>query len=153
MNAPLSRALSAALLTVTAVSLAGCSLLPGVPEGEQDVFSIEIGDCLNDQSAQEEVTSVPIVDCSEPHDAEVFARTDSTSSSFPGADALFAELDAFCQGDAYTTFVGIPFAESVYYTSGYIPTDESWDNGDRELLCTIIDENGQVTGSLKGVAR
>ena len=152
MNAHAPRALSAVILAVAAVSLAGCSLLTGVPDGEQDVFSIEIGDCLNDQSVSDEVTSVPIVECSEPHDSEAFARTDSTSESFPGADVLFDELDTFCQGDAFTEFVGVPFSDSVYYTSGYIPTEGSWGNGDRELLCTIFDENGKTTGSLKGVA-
>lgn len=145
----------AALIALAAVALTGCSLLQsivsGVPEGESDVFALAIGDCLNDRTAADEVTSVPIVDCSEPHDSEVYALTDTTTSDFPGTDALFTELDTFCQGDVFTEFVGIPYADSIYGTSGYIPTAESWANGDRELLCTIGDPAGQVTGSLKGI--
>ncbi len=73
-----------ALLAVGAASLvlAGCSLLPGgnnstdtssndSEEGD-DVFSIVVGDCLNDADAAEVVSTVPIVDCSEPHDSEAF---------------------------------------------------------------------------------
>lgn len=150
------RILSAFALTVAAAALAGCSLLEsvvsGVPEGEADVFTLAVGDCLNDLSSPDEVTSVPTVDCSEPHDSEVFARSDSTATEFPGDQALFDELDAFCQGDAFTQFVGIPYADSIYGTSGYVPTQASWDsNNDRELLCTIGDPNGQTTGSLAGI--
>lgn len=138
-----------------ATALVGCSLLEsvvsGVPEGEADVFTLTIGDCLNDLSAPDEVTSVPTVDCSEPHDSEVFATTDSTATEFPGDTALFDELNAFCQGDAFTEFVGVAYADSIYGTSGYIPTAGSWENGDRELLCTIGTPNEQTTGSLAGI--
>lgn len=158
MNSPRAlsrRVLSGIALTAAAVALAGCSLaesvVTGVPEGEADVFALAVGDCLNDRSEPDEVTSVPIVDCSEPHDSEVFARTDTTGTDFPGAEALFAELDAFCQGDVFTQFVGIPYADSIYGTSGYIPTEGSWGTGDRELLCTIGDPAGQTTGTLEGI--
>ncbi len=47
---------------------------------------------------------------------------------------------------------GIPFAESRYGTRGYFPTAPSWADGDRELLCTVVDESGaQLTGPLGGV--
>lgn len=144
-------------LTLSAVALAGCSLVQsvvgGTPEGEADVFTIKIGDCLNDASAPDEVTTIPIVDCAEPHDSEVFARTDSTTAEFPGDAALSDELTAFCTGDAYTQFVGIPYLESSYETSGYFPTQGSWDDGDRELLCTIWDPAGPNTGTLAGIGK
>jgi hypothetical protein len=145
------------VLSLAAVALAGCSLLEsvvtGVPEGESDVFTIKIGDCLNDASAPDEVTTIPVVDCSEPHDSEVFARTDSTSPAFPGDAALSDELTTFCTGDAYTQFVGIPYLESTYETSGYFPTSGSWDDGDRELLCTIWDPAGPNSGTLAGIGK
>ncbi len=150
-----SRILSGAVITLAAAALAGCSLVEsvvsGVPEGEADVFTLAVGDCLNDLSMSDEVTSVPVVDCAGPHDSEVYARTDSTSTSFPGDQSLFDELDTFCQGDVYTQFVGVPYADSRYGTSGYVPTEGSWGNGDRELLCTIGDPSGQTTGSLAGI--
>jgi hypothetical protein len=153
---PARRISGAIALVLAATVLSGCSLLDsltggGIPEGESDVFTLKIGDCLNDLSAPDEVTTIPVVDCSEPHDSEVFALTDTTVAEFPGDQALFDELSTFCQGDVYTDFVGIPYADSMYGTSGYVPTVESWGNGDRELLCTIGDPNGQTTGSLAGI--
>jgi len=128
--------------------LAGCS----PQSGGDDVFSIVVGDCLDDAEVPDEVTSLPIVDCTDPHDSEVFARTTVTGDTYPGADVLEEQLVTFCRGDAFTEFVGIPFADSQYGTRGYFPTAESWANGDRELLCTLVDETGEpVTGSLADV--
>lgn len=154
MNAPAKSALSAAVLLASALALSGCSLLTGVPEGEQDVFSISVGDCFNftDDTAGE-VSSLPVVDCAEAHDVEAFAATDMPEGDYPGESAVSTELDTFCQGDAFTDFVGLPYADSIYYTTGLTPTQASWDNGDRELLCAIGDPDGQTTGSLEGIGQ
>lgn len=158
MNAPSAlarRALTLGALLLAGAALTGCSLLntfvDAPPEGEVDAFSIKIGDCLNDATISEEVTSVPFVDCAEPHDSEVFARTDTTGDVFPGNETLETELATFCRGDVFTQFIGIPYADSVYDTSGYFPSQQSWDSGDRELLCTVWDPSAQVTGTLAGI--
>jgi hypothetical protein len=158
VNAPATvarRALTAAALLLAGAALSGCSLLntfvDAPPEGEVDAFAIKVGDCLNDAQINEEITSVPFVECSEPHDSEVFARTDATGDVFPGNDALETELATFCRGDVFTQFIGVPYADSMYDTSGYFPSDSSWESGDRELLCTVWDPNAQVTGTLAGI--
>jgi hypothetical protein len=151
VNAPAKSALSATLLILTAVALAGCSLITGVPDGETDVFSVKVGDCLNVTTDADEVSSIPIVDCAEPHDQEVFDRFEVDGDSYPGDAAIEDQRVAYCEGDAFTAFVGVSYDESIYATSGLTPTQSSWDDqGDREVLCTIGDPNGQTTGSLKG---
>ncbi len=151
MNASFKRAASAIILTVTAVSLTGCSILTtGVPEGEQDAFTLVIGDCINFSGAGE-VDTVPVVDCAEPHDQEIFAATNLTGDAFPGEAVVSDELDAFCMGDVFTDFIGLSYADSIFYTSGFHPTAASWENGDRELLCTVGNENAQTTGTLAGI--
>jgi hypothetical protein len=152
VNAPVKSALGAAILTLTAVALAGCSLLTGVPEGETDVFSVKVGDCINlSSSTEDEISSIPVVPCDEPHDQEVFDRFEIEGDTFPGDSSIEEQRIAYCEGDAFTSFVGIPWADSMYATSGLTPTSSSWDQGDREVLCTIGDPNGQTTGSLKGI--
>lgn len=154
MKTPFKSALSAVVVTVFAVSLVGCSLLEsvvtGVPEGEQDVFSLAIGDCINVSDATE-ITTIPVVDCAEPHDQEVFALSDMEGDTFPGDAAVSEALDTFCSGDVFTEFIGLPYADSIYYTSGLQPTSSSWESGDRELLCTVGNPDGQTTGTLKGI--
>lgn len=150
MNAPVKRALGAIVLSVSALALAGCSILTGVPEGETDVFSVEVGDCIN-TSGGDEISSIPVVPCDEPHDQEIFDRFDVEGDTFPGDSAIEDERIAYCEGDAFTSFVGIAWADSIYATSGLTPTQSSWDQGDREVLCTIGDPSGQTTGSLKDI--
>jgi len=151
-----------ALLAVGAASLvlAGCSLLPGgnssnggdtgTDEGD-DVFSIEVGDCLNDADVSEEVSTVPIVDCAEAHDSEAYYAEDLTDSDFPGQDSIVSSAEGICEPQ-FTSFVGLADADSAYTYSYYYPTESSWEAGDREILCVAYsDDLSQITGSIKGI--
>ena len=52
--------------------------------GSVDAFNVKIGDCFNDTFGDdEEVTNVPGVPCSDPHDNEAFAIIDLTLDSYP----------------------------------------------------------------------
>jgi hypothetical protein len=142
------------------VALAGCSLLPtnivntNPADGvDSDVFTIAVGDCLNDGGAEGEISSVPIIECDEPHDTEVFDRIILDDGEYPGKEAVIAKANAACES-AFDSFVGIAYAESAFDFSYYYPTAASWATGDREILCLIFDPAGKIeTGSLSGVAR
>ena len=148
------------LAAIAGVALAGCSSIPftvvdnnpadGVDSG---IFTIAVGDCLNDGGAEGEISSVPKIDCSEPHDSEVYASVIMDDGVFPGQDAIFAEADRDCEAE-FDAFVGINYAESIFSFSYFFPTDESWADGDREIVCLIFDPAGKITsGSLAGAAR
>lgn len=157
----LSRALLVATLVAAAVSLSGCALISdainGATTDEDDVFSLKVGDCVNDYGDEKEITSVPIVDCAELHDSEIYASTIITDDQYPGASEVQTQADDACYA-AFEGFVGLAYDQSTLYYSYLYPTQESWDGGDREILCTIkkYDEDTQeivpVTGSLKGSA-
>jgi len=139
---------------VVAALATGCAPVDAENALSVDVFSIAVGDCLDDRDVEAEVTRVSVVDCAEPHDSEVFAGAETAADEFPGAEALEAELSALCRGEAFREFIGMPFAHSEFVTMGYHPTAESWERGDRGLLCTVLAEHGQkLTGTLRGVAR
>jgi hypothetical protein len=153
------------LAVLTGLLLSGCGLLgpgnstEGDPDGsvtagdqDADVFSIRVGDCLNDAGATGAVRTAPIVSCDEPHDSEAFASFQLDDGDFPGDDEVLEAGRQLCY-DAFETFVGVVDENSIYSYTSYVPTAGSWtDRGDREVLCTIYDPSGeQVTGTLENI--
>jgi hypothetical protein len=157
----LTRVLTVLTLSAASIALAGCSLLGGGtpstatttdPSTGSDVFSIKVGDCLNDASVNGEVSTVPIVDCSTPHDSEAYFSDSLAEGDFPGDDAVKQGAETIC-GPAFADFVGAPYQQDAGYDySYYTPTLDSWNAGDREVMCVAFDPTGaQVTGTLKGI--
>jgi len=159
------------LIAVTTIAaagllLSGCSLLnqltnttprdaSGTPTAENDnadVFSIKVGDCLNDASVTGTVTTTPIVPCNKPHDSEAYKSIRMKDGDFPGEEAVKAQADQGC-ADAFPGFVGLSYDDSNLKISYYFPTSDSWESGDREILCTIYDDGVKTSGSLKGAKR
>ena len=160
------RVAAAAALSCTAlIALSGCSLLGGADEPERDesgdvteasdadAFSIRVGDCLEtmDWSA-EGFTTVPVIPCAEAHESEVYAAVDLPDGDYPGDDSVASQADEYCYGE-FQGFVGIAWEDSAYDYGYLSPSPESWDQGDREVLCMIMDPAGLTTGSLAGAAK
>lgn len=164
-----SRLVPAALILGSALLLGGCvqisDMLGGgetavrdadsgevTDAGQVDVFTLAVGDCLNDQSG-EEVYDVPVVPCAEPHDYEVYHDFAMPDGEYPGQDATYTAADEGCYA-AFAPFVGLAYEESILDFSYYVPTQQSWDEGnDRLISCFLGDPSTQTTGSLAGVAR
>jgi hypothetical protein len=113
---------------------------------------IQVGDCLNDAGLSGVVTTVPFADCDEPHDSEAYAAFDLDEGAYPGDAAINVKGDEGCVA-AFATFIGIPYNESKLSYSFYHPTESSWSQGDRRILCEVFDGTSQTTGTLEGAAR
>lgn len=138
------------------LSLSGCAAASDtVGPRETTVFAISVGDCLNDASDTADVSAVPVVKCSEPHDSEVYAVIVMADGDYPGDEAVMQQADDGCR-EEFTLYVGVPATQSRYMFNALYPTEDSWTGGDREILCRVaLVTNGaidKVTGSLKGVA-
>jgi len=121
---------------------------------DADVFSIQVGDCIVTAKLPdgENVESVPVVPCSEPHDAEVYAETELPEGDFPGDEALAASADEFCL-EEFESFVGVSYDESAYYYWPFTPLEEGWNTMDDRVIQCVIDTDGtDVTGTLEGSA-
>ncbi|MEN9620472.1 MAG: hypothetical protein RL499_665 [Actinomycetota bacterium] len=166
-TSPRRRLLGAFIATAAvAVAVSGCSLLEPLGTNTQpvrdengaiieaneqtDAFALVVGDCLNDATTSGEVQTVHTVPCDEPHDSEVYSSQRLGESSYRGDAVVVSEAEALCL-EAFEVFVGEPYLDSRFDFSYYYPTEASWSNGDREVLCVIYDPEGPVTGSLKGV--
>jgi hypothetical protein len=158
----ISRCAVAVLSVAALTALSACSLLgSGADDAKRDessgevteaadadVFSIQVGDCL-DLSAvtAEEVNSLPVVPCSDPHDSEVYAEQTLTGDTYP-AD-IDDQVGQICY-DAFEPYVGIAYEESILEVQPLTPTTTSWDGGDRVVQCVLVHPTEQVTGTLAG---
>ncbi len=135
------------LLLTTALLLGGCSLLGG-----GNVFELAVGDCFDrgDSTGGGEVSDVPIVDCSEPHDTEVFHTFDVEDGEFPGEEALVTQAGDVCV-PVFEEYVGIDYLSSRLQIFPITPTQSSWDGDDREVVCALYDaQQAQLEGSMQG---
>lgn len=161
------RTLAILTVGVASLALAGCSLLGNITNNNSDgatpsdaptagdstdVFTIAVGDCLNDGGVTGEVSEVLVIDCAQPHDSEAFASIMMTDGDFPGDDAVQQQAADNCTAE-FGTFVGTAYDTSTLDFAYYYPTESSWAQGDREILCLLYDPAGKSTGTLAGAAR
>ncbi|NQX34017.1 septum formation family protein [Herbiconiux sp. VKM Ac-2851] len=163
---PSRLSLAAAALLIAGLSLTGCTaLFPSsappatdsstgeeIEQTDTDVFALSVGQCLNDTDGTE-VSEVPLVDCADEHDFEVYSDFELTGDEFPGTDEINTQADAECL-TAFESFVGISYDDSALGYTYFTPTEGSWTDGDDRLVsCLIGDPNGKVSGTLKGAAK
>lgn len=121
-----------------------------VGEGSLDAFHVRIGDCFDDTGLTDEVSSLPGVPCSEPHDNEAYAVFDLTIEIYPDDDTLWELANASCV-ERFESFVGLDYDSSSLEISTMYPTHESWTQNDREVVCAVFDMNAnKLVGSVQG---
>lgn len=152
-----------AAAALVALTLSGCSLFNSDPPRDPDtgelleptevnVFDLQVGDCLDEFAEGTDVSTVQAVPCSEPHSDEVYLSVQMDDGAFPGAEQAGSFAEQACAA-GFAEFVGIPWEESELDFGFFNPTEASWSDGDREVLCTITDPQARITGTLAGVNR
>lgn len=127
----------------------------GAPGEEVSVFDVEEGDCFDADG--DELESVTVVDCDEPHTYEAFHVFDHEAgddAEYPGDEAMTEYAETECRAP-FEDYVERDYETSIWYISWITPSDGTWADGDREILCTLHqqDENEdeiRVTGSAEG---
>ena len=145
-----------AAMATLAISLSGCSAFG--PE-KPSVFSLKVGDCFNDPSAEADdlVSNVEVVKCKTAHDNEIYHHALMTGDTYPGTDGAYAQAEEMCT-PGFFEFIGFTGDREAYEYeleySYFVPTQDSWDNaGDRAIDCFAYNgDASQITGSLKGAA-
>ncbi|WP_017605783.1 septum formation family protein [Nocardiopsis alkaliphila] len=125
------------------------------PEGlgpeDQDVLVLREGDCINEWTADEDdmVSTVPKIDCAEPHDLEVYYEgVLEESGAYPGEAEVMDMVDEGCD-EAFEDFVGVAQEDSSLVVSTLFATEEGWAQGDRGYLCLVGQATEQTTGTLE----
>lgn len=112
-----------------------------VSGGDLDVMNVQPGDCFDDPGSGDEVVfQLEAVPCSEPHDNEVFA-VESVSGAFgseyPGRQSLEEHAYEVCSGPVFDSYVGTSYLDSSLDVFTLTPTDDSWSQGDRDVVCVL----------------
>ena len=110
---------------------------------------LQVGDCLNDLTNSTDVSSLPSVDCTQPHQGEVFAVFDLPPGPYPGADGVDDLVSKGCNARLAEYSPGAPSDDAVGLFSVY-PLEQNWERGDREVVCIAKATSGTTTGSIKG---
>ncbi len=156
--------------TLAAASLAGCSSsnnageTPNTPGGtptapatgdlgSRSVFDLEVGTCYDFPSDTTSVGEVPLANCRSAHDAEVFYIYDLTDIAAFDQDTVTTEGFDGCVA-AFTDYVGVDYysdAASDLAIYGLYPSESTWSNGDREVICSVVpmSDGDKLTGSMK----
>jgi len=135
------------IIPLAAVALLAAACTQG------NVFDLGVGDCFDDPSNLEEVTDVPMVECSSPHDNEVYVNhTISEISTYPGVAQMSEMADEVCL-ESFKPFVGRSYETSELNFAWLTPTSESWNEGDRVITCFVYDLNfAKLNGTMRGTA-
>ena len=141
-----------AAVALTAAALAACNLIPG--GNQTSAFDLEPGVCFDDVEGTD-VESVPTVACDQPHDNEVFAVLNYPAGGdepYPGDSAMQSYADTECKGP-FQDYVGLDYDSSVFYVFPITPSEGSWGQGDREIICALYEQGEKLTGSARGTRR
>jgi hypothetical protein len=114
--------------------------------GDVSAFSLAVGDCLNDLT-ETEVTSVAAIPCAEPHESEVYALFDLEDGAWPGDATIEEQAGTGCAERLQSDYPEV-FDDTnvdIFYLQ---PTEQTWETGDREIVCLTFYLDGQRTGSL-----
>lgn len=123
-----------------------------VAEGNIGAFNVRVGDCFNDVGFDDEVSSVPGVPCSDPHDNEAYAVFDVSVPSYPEGEGMSELAYESCM-DRFAAYVGKDYESSSLEITTMFPSQQSWRENDREVICAVYDMNAQkLTGTTRGSA-
>ena len=122
------------------------------------ISDLSVGDCIDyepglfdDDVAEPVEPFLQIVDCSGEHQEEVIALPVMADGDFPGDQAVEEEAQDECLA-AFEPYVGAAYEDSVYDITYFTPTQETWREGDRQILCTVFDPAGPVDALIRGSA-
>lgn len=122
--------------------------------------AIAPGDCVRVPRADLSVVDWTELDCSEPHEAEVFATeevaptTAGDAEPYPGRESLIPGATRACE-ERFEAYVGVPYEASSLQLAVFFPTGSNWEIADdRTIGCIVFaEDHALIDGSLAGSAR
>ncbi|MEU4620717.1 DUF4190 domain-containing protein [Actinoplanes sp. NPDC023801] len=146
-------------LAIAGIALSGLTLLfavavlaaaifsdsSGPRTGSVETYRLEAGQCIRALGSGSEVSTLPVVDCARPHEAEVYHVFMMPAGPYPGEGAILDESEQRCAAalKPYLT----PGNEDLELSYLY-PQRLNWERQDRGVTCLAIDPKGTRTTSI-----
>jgi Septum formation len=115
----------------------------------KDVFDLETGDCVMlPEDDFDQLGRVQVVDCTDAHDAEVFAtgELDGGDEPYPGVDEVTALIQEECTPE-FEDYVGRDFESSELEATTIYPQEEDWDTT-QQYVCIAYLDGEELTESI-----
>ena len=132
-----------------------------IPPGTATQFtSLLPGQCFDQVPDQAQRRfAVMVIGCEDPHYYELYDSLNYTDDdgdrahggiSYPGETDVRTRAEAQCF-EAFESWMGVPWTASEYDIRVYWPSERSWGNLDRTILCAVYRFDGDKTeGSVRG---
>ena len=146
--------------TPTQSTALAATLTYGSPDAQIPQFQLSNGECGNGRVvANRSFTSNESVDCSSPHDFEVFSVSTAIDSSSlhvqaPAPDQLAAEGNSICTIVFYSNWITYADKANTLTYTALVPSTQAWQvdpqsqTGTRALVCVLTRRDGaQLTSS------
>jgi hypothetical protein len=117
---------------------------------------LRVGDCIletlpGSEAEFADVVAVEVVECATPHREEVVVRVEHPAgedAEFPGDEVLVAYAERVC-ADELEQSLAESYAASEFVLTYLWPLSESWDRGDRMIMCTVaLSDEEQLVGTV-----
>ena len=125
-----------------------------------DPGTLVVGDCFNRYSGLQNYETIEIVTkrtCEQPHDAEVFFKSDFAGSvtvnTYPGKEKLTNDSIRVCYAN-FEAFVGKAYETSSYQLGYFVPPLERWEattGRSRAVTCYVTSyvKGTKLTGTVR----
>lgn len=156
------------MVPVLLLALLGVAMFATRAPGPTTAFTLQPGDCF-DIPTGAQVGDIATLDCTSPHDAEVFvadapspspagsaAASDSSAPSFaipayPGDAAIAVWVSASCGASAQRAYLGADATVPPDLVVGYFfPNADAWTHGERQVTCYLHTVGTKLSGPLRG---
>ena len=123
----------ASILAVTTAATrdTGGSVTEG---GSISATALQVGDCVNGLRNSTNLSSLPGVPCTQPHEGEVFAVFDLPAGDYPGSAAVDDQVSRECN-DRLTAYSPSAGSDPDVGLFSVYPLEQNWSRGDRQVVC------------------
>lgn len=111
-----------------------------------DPLQLKVGDCFNYPLAAKFISAVTILPCATAHNAQVFARFNLTGSNLAYPATITQLASDGCL--ARKTSIDVTKTTTSMTAQDLYPPKANWTAGQREVICVIVNQTADLTGSL-----